>query len=71
VAIMLGVLALVMIVALGGCGGGSSSGGGGGGGGGGGTAAGSYTIKTTATGTAGTNGGNTTPQPLNVILVVQ
>jgi hypothetical protein len=70
-AIMLGILALVMVVALGGCGGGSSSGGGGGGGGGGGTPANTYTIKTTATGTAGTNGGNTTPQTLTVTLVVQ
>ena len=69
-AMMLGVLAVVMIVALVGCGGGSSSGGGGGGGGGG-TPAGSYTIKVTATGTAGSNLGNTTPQTLNLTLVVQ
>lgn len=73
--ILLGVFALVMILALVGCGGGSSSGGGGGGGGGGngggGTPAGTYTVKVTATGTAGTNGGNTSPHTLNVTLVVQ
>ncbi len=63
------ILALAMIVALVGCGGGSSSGGGGGGGGGG-TPAGTYPIALTATGTAGTNGGNTAAHLLTVTLVV-
>jgi hypothetical protein len=67
--IMLLVVALAMIMALAGCGGGSTSGGGGGGGGGG-TPAGTYPIQVTATGTKGTNGGNTTPQILNLMLVV-
>jgi Bacterial Ig-like domain (group 3) len=71
--IILGLLLLAMILGLG-CGGGSGSslggGGGGGGGGTGGTAAGTYAVKTTATGTAGTNGGSTTPQTVTVTLVV-
>jgi hypothetical protein len=73
--IILGILALILILGLG-CGGGNSSsggggsGGGGGGGGTGGTAAGNYTVKTTATGTAGTNGGSTAPQTVTVTLVV-
>ena len=66
--VLLLVLALVMIVGLVGCGGGSSSGGGGGGGGG--TPAGTYQINLTATGTAGTNGGNMGAHPLTVTLVV-
>ena len=65
--VLLLVLALVMIVGLVGCGGGSSSGGGGGGGG---TPAGTYQINLTATGTAGTNGGNMGAHPLTVTLVV-
>jgi Bacterial Ig-like domain (group 3)/FG-GAP-like repeat len=70
-AIVLTVLTVAMILALVGCGGGSSSSSGGGGGGGtGGTPAGSYKVQVTATGTAGTNGGNTAPQPLNLTLVV-
>jgi hypothetical protein len=69
--LLLTVLAVVMILALVGCGGGSSSGGGGGGGGGGGTPAGTYQVSVTATGTAGTNGGSTTPQALPLTLVVQ
>ena len=68
--IVLLVVALAMIMALAGCGGGSSGGGGGGGGGTGGTPAGSYPIALSATGTAGTNGGNTTAHPLTVTLVV-
>jgi hypothetical protein len=68
--IMLLVLGLAMIIGLVGCGGGSSSGGGGGGGGGGGTPAGTYTIQATGTGTAGTNGGNTSSHPIPVTLVV-
>jgi Bacterial Ig-like domain (group 3)/FG-GAP-like repeat len=67
--IMLLVLALVMIVGLVGCGGSSNSGGGGGGGGGG-TPAGTYQINATATGTAGTNGGNTSAHPVTVTLIV-
>jgi Bacterial Ig-like domain (group 3)/FG-GAP-like repeat len=66
--IVLLVVALAMIMALVGCGGGSTSGGGGGGGGG--TPAGTYQIQVTATGTAGTNQGNTAPQMLNLTLVV-
>jgi Bacterial Ig-like domain (group 3)/FG-GAP-like repeat len=66
--VMFLILGLAMILALVGCGGSSS--GGGGGGGGGGTPAGTYQIQVTATGTAGTNGGNTAPHPLNVTLVV-
>ena len=65
--IMLGILALVMILALVGCGGGSISGGGGGGGG---TPAGTYPLQVVAIGTAGTNGGSTAPHPLPVTLVV-
>jgi hypothetical protein len=63
------ILAVVMILALVGCGGSSSSGGGGGGGGG--TPAGTYQVAVTATGTAGTNGGNTSAHPLPLTLVVQ
>jgi hypothetical protein len=73
--IALTILAVVMILALVGCGGGSSSGGGGGGGGtgggGGGTPAGTYQLSVSATGTAGTNNGNTKPQALPITLVVQ
>jgi hypothetical protein len=68
-AIVLLIVALAMILALVGCGGSSTSGGGGGGGGGG-TPAGSYPITVTATGTAGNNGGNTTPHPVSVTLIV-
>jgi hypothetical protein len=64
------VLAVAMILALVGCGGGSSSGGGGGGGGGG-TPAGTYQLQVSATGTAGTNGGNTSPHSLPLTLIVQ
>jgi hypothetical protein len=66
--ILLTVLAVVMILALVGCGGGSSSGGGGGGGGGGtgGTPANTYPLTITGTGTAGT-----TPQTVPITLVVQ
>jgi len=67
--IMLGILAIVMILALVGCGGGGN--GGGGGGGGGGTPAGNYPIKISVTGTAGSNGGSTSAHTLNVTLVVQ
>jgi hypothetical protein len=71
--IMLGILAVAMILALVGCGsGGSSTGGnGGGGGGGGGTPTGTYQVKASATGTAGTHGGNTSPHSLPLTLVVQ
>jgi len=65
--IMLGILAVVMILALVGCGGGSISGGGGGGGG---TPAGTYPLHVVATGTAGTNQGSTAPHPVPVTLVV-
>ena len=65
--IMLGILAVVMILALVGCGGGSISGGGGGGGG---TPAGTYPLQVVATGTAGTNQGSTAPHPVPVTLVV-
>jgi hypothetical protein len=68
--IVLGMLALTMILALVGCGG-SSAGGGGGGGLTGGTPTGTYAIKATATGTAGTNGGDTSAHALSVTLVVQ
>ncbi|HSY64202.1 MAG TPA: FG-GAP-like repeat-containing protein, partial [Terriglobales bacterium] len=67
--IVLTVLAVMMILALAGCGSGGSSTGGGGGGGG--TPAGSYQLQITATGTAGTNGGNTSPHSLPLTLVVQ
>jgi hypothetical protein len=65
-AIVLGVLAVVMILALVGCGGGSSTpptptGG---------TPAGTYTVTVTATGTAGTNNGNTQAHTLNLTLIV-
>ena len=72
--IMFALLALLLIGGLVGCGGSSSSGGGGGGGGGGtgGTPTGSHTINVSAPGTAGTNGGGTSPDaPLSVTLVVQ
>ncbi|HWY54570.1 MAG TPA: FG-GAP-like repeat-containing protein [Terriglobales bacterium] len=68
--VMFLILGLAMILALVGCGGGGSTAGGGGGGGGGGTPAGSYQIQVTATGTAGTNGGNTAAHPLNLITLV-
>ncbi|MGA8151637.1 MAG: FG-GAP-like repeat-containing protein [Terriglobales bacterium] len=68
-AIVLLVLALALLLALVGCGGNSSSVAGGNGGGG--TPANTYQIKVTAAGTAGSNGGNTTPHPLNLTLVVQ
>jgi Bacterial Ig-like domain (group 3)/FG-GAP-like repeat/FG-GAP repeat len=67
-AIALGILAIVMILLLVGCGGSSSSGGGGGGNGG--TPAGTYTVTVMATGTAGTNGGNTSGHPLALTLIV-
>jgi len=66
-AIMLGILAVLMVLAMVGCGGGSISGGGGGGGG---TPAGTYPLQVVATGTAGTNQGSTAPHPLPVTLVV-
>ena len=67
--VILLIVALAMIIGLVGCGGGSS-GTTGGGGGTGGTPTGSYLIKLSATGTAGTNGGSTVAHPLNVTLVV-
>jgi Bacterial Ig-like domain (group 3)/FG-GAP-like repeat len=72
-AIVLGILAFTMILALVGCGSGGSSTGGGGGGGGltGGTPTGTYQIQVTATGTAGSNGGDMSGHPLNLTLVVQ
>jgi hypothetical protein len=65
-AMVLGVLAVVMILALVGCGSGSSTppnptGG---------TPAGTYTVTVTATGTAGTNNGNTQAHTLNLTLIV-
>jgi hypothetical protein len=70
--VLLTILALALVLSLVGCGGGSSSGGGGGGGGGGtgGTPSGTYAVKLSVTGTAGTNGGNTAAHPLGVTLVV-
>ena len=71
--VLLTVLTLALVLSLVGCGGGSSSGGGGGGGGGGGTGgtpSGTYAVKLSVTGTAGTNGGNTAAHPLGVTLVV-
>jgi hypothetical protein len=65
--IMFGILAVIMILALVGCGGSSSSGSGGGGGG---TPAGTYQLQVTATGTAGTNGGSTAAHPLPLTLIV-
>jgi len=65
--IMLGILALVMFLAMVGCGGGSFSGGGWGGGG---TPAGTYPLQVVATGTAGTNQGSTAPHQILVTLVV-
>jgi hypothetical protein len=66
-AIVLGILAIVVVLALVGCGGGASTpintGGG--------TAAGTYTINVTATGTAGTNNGSTQPHPLTLTLIVK
>ena len=67
--VMLLIVALAMIIGLVGCGGGAS-GTTGSTGGAGGTAPGSYVIKLSATGTAGTNGGSTVAHPLNVTLVV-
>ena len=67
--VLLCVLALALILSLVGCGGGSVSGSGGNGGGGG-TPAGTYSVKLSVTGTAGTNGGNTAAHPLTVTLVV-
>jgi len=67
--VILAVIALVMVLAWAGCGGGSSSsttpppsGG---------TPAGSYPLTLTATGTPGTNGGNTSQHTLNITLTVQ
>jgi hypothetical protein len=68
--VIMAVIALVMIMAWAGCGGGGSSstttpppsGG---------TPAGTYPLTVTTTGTAGTNGGSTSPQPLNITLVVE
>jgi hypothetical protein len=64
---VLGIVAIVMVLALVGCGGGASTpintGGG--------TAAGTYTINVTATGTAGTNNGSTQPHPLTLTLIVK
>lgn len=71
IAIGIAILAFVMILALVGCGSGSSSGPGSTGGGTGGTPAGSYAIQVTATGTAGTNGGNTSPHPVTATINVQ
>ncbi|HXM22652.1 MAG TPA: FG-GAP-like repeat-containing protein [Terriglobales bacterium] len=67
-AIVLLIVALAMILALVGCGSGGSSSGGGGGGGG--TPANTYLIKVSATGTAGTHGGNTSPHSLLLTLKV-
>ncbi len=69
-AIMLIVLALAMVLAMVGCGGGSPASTGGGGGGQGGTPAGTYHVTITATGTAGSNFGNTTPHQFEVTLIV-
>jgi hypothetical protein len=66
--VLLTVVALALVLSLVGCGGGSSSGGGGGGTGG--TPSGTYAVKLSVTGTAGTNGGNTAAHPLGVTLVV-
>ena len=70
VGVIMTVVAVLMILTLVGCGGGSS--------GGGqnhqtipGTPAGTYPIAVTATGTAGTNGGNTAAHNLQVTLVVE
>jgi hypothetical protein len=69
--IVLAVLAVMFLITLVGCGGGSSTSPGGGGGGGG-TPAGTSSVQVTVTGTAGTNGGSTTPTggPLKLTLVV-
>jgi hypothetical protein len=67
--VIMTVVTLLLMMAWAGCGGSSSpppaSGGSGG------TPSGSYPLTVTATGTAGTNGGNTSPQQLNITLVVQ
>lgn len=70
-AVILLIVALAMIIGLVGCGSGSSNSNNNNGGGTGGTPAGSYVIKLSASGTAGTNGGSTAAHPLNVTLVVQ
>jgi hypothetical protein len=66
--ITLGILAVVMILALVGCGGGSSLAGDSLGGG---TPAGIYQLQVSAIGTAGTHQGNTAPHPLPLTLVVK
>jgi hypothetical protein len=66
-AIVLGIFAIVMILALVGCGGGASTPNTGGGG----TPPNTYTINVTATGTAGTNNGSTQAHPLTLTLVVK
>jgi hypothetical protein len=66
VAIILGILMAVMILALAGCGSGSSAHNAGTPG----TPLGTSAIKATATGTAGTKNGSTTPQNLTVTLIV-
>ncbi|HEX8815436.1 MAG TPA: FG-GAP-like repeat-containing protein [Terriglobales bacterium] len=71
--ILFGIVALIMVLALTGCGSGgqgSSGNGGGGNNGGGGTPAGTYTIAITANGSAGTNGGSTAAHTVNLTLVV-
>jgi hypothetical protein len=71
-AIVLGVVTLIMILGLVGCGGGtSSSNNNNNGGGGAGTPAGSYAVHVTANGTAGSNGGNTGAHNLNLTVTVQ
>ncbi len=67
-AIVLTILALAMVLAMAGCGGGTTAAGGGGGTGG--TPAGTYHVTITATGSAGSNFGNTQPHQLEVTLVV-
>jgi len=68
--IALGVVALVMLLALAGCGSSGPVTSTGGGPGNGGTPAGSYALQITTQGTAGTNGGNTAVHTLNLTLVV-
>jgi hypothetical protein len=69
-AIALVVVALAMILAMAGCGSGSGAASGGGGGTGG-TPAGTYHVTITATGSAGSNFGNTAPHQMEVTLIVQ
>jgi len=63
--IALGIVASILLLGLVGCGGGGGSSSGGGG-----TPAGNYQIQITATGTAGTTHGNTSPHQLTLMLTV-